>query len=167
MRKFFLALHKWLPIPVGIILVIVCLSGSILVFQDELQEWAHPERYFVKTTAQQPIPLEQLIPLVNSQLTDNRVKDVRINADAGRTYAMGLAEGFRVTAYVIQYTGKVTDVFSYRKSPFFVLMKLHRWLFDDTRTWGKYSVGISTLIFVFILITGLIIWFPKKLKKKK
>lgn len=91
MRKFFLALHKWLSIPVGVILVIVCLSGSILVFQDELQEWAHPERYFVKTTTEQPIPLEQLIPIVNSQLTDNQVKDVRIESDPKRTYAMGLA----------------------------------------------------------------------------
>lgn len=166
MRKFFLAFHKWLSIPVGFILMITCLSGSILVFQDELQEWAHPERYFVEPTTEQPIPLEQLIPMVNSQLTDNHVKDVRINSDAGRTYAMGLAEGFRVTAYVNQYTGEVTDIFSYRESPFFVVMSLHRWLLDDTRTWGKYSVGISTLVFVFILITGVIIWFPKKLKKR-
>lgn len=91
MRKFFLALHKWLSIPVGIILVIVCLSGSILVFQDEIRKWAHPERYFVNTTRQEPIPLEQLISMVNSQLTDNQVKDVRIESDSKRTYAMGLA----------------------------------------------------------------------------
>ena len=166
MRKFFLALHKWLSLPVGIIIVITCLSGSVLVFQDEIREWAHPERYFVNTTKQEPIPLEKLIPMVNSQLTDNQVKDVRIESDPKRTYAMGLAEGFRVTAYVNQYTGQITDIFYYRESPFFVVMSLHRWLLDDTRTWGKYSVGISTLIFVFILMTGVIIWFPKKLKKR-
>lgn len=166
MRKFFIFLHKWLSLPVGLIIIIVCLSGSILVFQDEIQMWAHPERYFVKSSSQQPIPLEKLIPTVNRQLNGNSVKDVRIEADPRRTYSMGLANGFRVTAYVDQYTGKVQEVFSYRDSPFFTVMSLHRWLLDDTRTWGKYSVGISTLLFAIILLTGLIIWFPKKLKKR-
>ncbi|MCC8174704.1 MAG: PepSY domain-containing protein, partial [Odoribacter sp.] len=37
-------------------------------------------------------------------------------------------------------------------------------LMDPERTIGKKIVGISTLLFVFILITGLIIWLPKKIK---
>lgn len=167
MKKFFVAIHKWLALPVGLIITITCLSGAVLVFQDELQEWRSPERYFVEKVEQAPLPLDSLIPMVNRQLTDNRVKDVRIPSDPARNYAMGLSEGFRITAYVDPYTAEVKDIYSFRESPFFVVMSLHRWMLDDTRTWGKYSVGISTLLFVFILLSGLIIWFPKKLKKSK
>lgn len=167
MRKLFVATHKWLSLPVGLIISITCLSGAILVFQDELQEWRSPDRYFVASVGHAPLPLDSLIPMVNRQLTDNQVKDVRIPSDPRRNYAMGLAEGTRITAYVDPYTAEVKDIYSFRKSPFYIVMSLHRWMLDDTRTWGKYSVGISTLIFVFILISGLIIWFPKKFKKSK
>ena len=52
-----------------------------------------------------------------------------------------------------------------RESPLMFVMKLHRWLLDDTRTWGKMIVGISTLFFIFILITGLTVYWPKKWKR--
>jgi len=39
------------------------------------------------------------------------------------------------------------------------MLSLHRWLLGgDT---GKLIVGICTLLFLFILITGIILWWPK------
>ncbi|GAB1416198.1 hypothetical protein MASR2M117_16040 [Paludibacter sp.] len=167
MRKFIKKIHKWLGLAFGVIIFIVCFSGALLVFQDEIQEIANHERYFTKPDNRQPIALNELIQIVNEQLPDNKVKDVKISSDSTRTYAMGLAKGFRVTAYVDQYTGKIREVYSYRDSSFFFIMKLHRWFLDDSRTWGKYVVGISTLVFAIILITGVIIWYPKTKKPTK
>lgn len=167
MRKFFRTLHLWLSIPAGIIIFVVCLSGTILVFQDEIQEMANPNLYFNATEKHKPLPLEVLIPKVNEQLKDNQVKDVRIFSDGHRNFAMGLADGFRKTAYVNPYTAEITGIYSFRESPFYWIMSLHRWLLDDTRTWGKYAVGIATLFFIVILISGVIIWFPKKWKKQR
>lgn len=165
MRRFFRKLHKWLSIPVGIIITIVCLSGAILVFQEEILELANPSHYFVNEVKGDPIPLNELISIVNAQLTNNSVENVRISSNKGRTYTMGLSEGFRISAFVDQYTGKVVGIYKTKESPFFTIMSLHRWLMDGSRTWGKYTVGISTLVFVFILISGFIIWFPRKKKK--
>lgn len=167
MRLFLKRLHTWLSIPVGIIITIACLTGAILVFQDEIQEIAHPERYFVKNKDSAPIPLERLIPLVNTQLDDNSVANVQVSHDSERTYRMGLSKGFRETAFVNQYTGEVTGIYKFRESPFYTMMTLHRWLMDGSRTWGKYTVGISTLLFVFILISGFIVWMPKRLNKSR
>ncbi|MDD3078824.1 MAG: PepSY-associated TM helix domain-containing protein [Paludibacter sp.] len=167
MRKFFRVLHKWLSIPAGLIIFIICLSGTMLVFQDEIQEWANPQRYFHEQTHEVPLPLEELILKANKQMTDNQVKNVKIYADPAKNYAMGLAKGFRLTAYVNPYTGQIVEVYSPKESPFFWIMSLHRWLLDDTRTWGKYSVGIATLLFIVILISGFVIWFPKRGKKNK
>ncbi len=167
MRKFLKQLHKWLSIPVGILIVIICLTGAILVFQDEILEASHPERYFVEEIKEGPIPLEDLIPLVNNQLDSNEVARVQIFDNPERTYRMSLKEGFRITAFVDQYTGKVTGIYEFRESTFYTMMALHRWLLDGSRTWGKYTVGISTLLFVFILVSGFIVWMPRRLKKSR
>ena len=167
MRTFLRRLHKWLSLPAGILITIMCLTGAILVFQDEIQELSNPTHYFVKEVKDAPIPLDQLIPMVNAQLDSNTVADVKISADLKRTYTMTLKEGFRVSAFVDQYTGKVTGMYKFRESPFFTIMSLHRWLLDGSRTWGKYTMGISTLLFVFILITGFIVWMPRRFKRSR
>lgn len=167
MRKFLKQLHKWLSIPVGIIITIVCLTGAILVFQDEILQLSNPSHYFVKEVKGNPIPLDELIPMVNAQLDSNTVASVQIPDNPERTYTMTLKEGFRISAFVNQYTGEVTGMYKFRESPFFTIMSLHRWLLDGGRTWGKYTVGISTLIFVFILISGFIVWMPRRLNKSR
>lgn len=167
MRIFLKKLHTWLSIPVGIIISIACLTGAILVFQDEIQEATHPERYFVDNKNANPIPLEELIPQVNAQLKNNSIANVQISEDIERTYRMGLSQGFRETAFVNQYTGEITGIYKFRESPFYTMMSLHRWLMDGSRTWGKYTVGISTLLFVVILVSGFIIWMPKRLNKSR
>src|SRR5215213_3899716 len=40
-------------------------------------------------------------------------------------------------------------------------MAMHRWLLGSNNGPGKYITGISTLLFLFILITGIILWWPK------
>lgn len=36
MRKFFSRIHLWLSIPFGIILTVICLTGALLVFEDDI-----------------------------------------------------------------------------------------------------------------------------------
>ena len=69
----------WLSLPIGLIITIVCLTGSILIFEDELLELLHPERFHIeKTSFNKPLVLNELIPLVNKQLTNNSVVSVKI-----------------------------------------------------------------------------------------
>ena len=66
------------------------------------------------------------------------------------------------------YTGEIKG--RNERSPFFLTMfKLHRWLLDSAKPeggifWGKMIVGISTIMFVFVLITGVVIWVPRTRK---
>lgn len=167
MKRFFKKLHKWLSIPVGILISFICLSGAILVFQEEILEMYYPERYFVNEVKTETIPLDRLVPMVNKQLIDNSVSAVKIPSDSKRTYTMTLSEGFRISAFVNPYTGEITGYHKTRESAFFTVMSFHRWFMDSTRTVGKYAVGISTLIMAFILISGFILWFPREFKKSR
>lgn len=42
MRKFFLRIHLWLSIPFGLILSMICLTGAILVFEDDITRLLSP-----------------------------------------------------------------------------------------------------------------------------
>jgi uncharacterized iron-regulated membrane protein len=167
-KTLFAKIHLWLAVPAGLIITVICLTGAILVFEEELLHLRFPDRYFVaKEYVGEPLPLHELIPIVNAQLDTNSVANVRIWADQQRTYAFGLKNGFRTTAYANPYTGEVTGVHVLRETFFFKMMALHRWLMDGTRTWGKQIVGVSTVLFIVILISGIIIWIPKNKKALK
>ena len=66
------------------------------------------------------------------------------------------------------YTGEIIG--KYERLPFFQTMfRLHRWLLgsrpaDGGIYWGKLLVGISTLLFVFVLLSGVVIWWPRTKK---
>lgn len=42
MRKFFLRFHLWLSLPFGLLLTLICGTGTILVFEDEITELVSP-----------------------------------------------------------------------------------------------------------------------------
>lgn len=58
------------------------------------------------------------------------------------------------------------------RAPFFKTMfRLHRWLLDSKPDggifWGKMIVGTATLMFVLILVSGVVIWWPRTGKALK
>ncbi len=63
-------------------------------------------------------------------------------------------------AFVNPYTGAVVEWYNYRETGFYTVFALHRWLLAESAG-GKTVVGISTLIFLFIIGTGLVLWWPK------
>lgn len=168
-RIFFKKVHLWLSIPVGLIITIICITGAILTFETEILQLKYPDRYFVKESNKEKIPLPELIPIIDNQLKarNNAIANIKIPSDPNKTYTVGLQKGMRSSAFVDPYTGKITGTYSFKDSSFSTVMSLHRWLLDGTRTWGKYTVGITTILFVFILISGIVWWIPTDKKKWK
>ncbi len=168
MKKIFSKIHLWLSIPVGIIISLICLTGAILVFNSEISETLHPHRYFVDKVESQPLALDKLISTVNAQLGDSTaVESIQTSSDPKRNYTISLNNGKRESLYVNPYNGKIVESFNYMDSFFGKVMSLHRWLLFGSKDWGKSIVGYSTLLFVFILISGIVIWWPKSRNQLK
>jgi uncharacterized iron-regulated membrane protein len=165
MKKIIKKIHLWIAFPLGLIITAICLSGAVLVFRSEIEEALYPERYFVNERGDEPIRLEKLIPAVNSQLDGSSVAGVTVSDNPERTYVMSI--GGRDAAYVNQYTGELVAVSRFSESFLTKIMQLHRWLLDGKRTTGKAIVGYTTLLFVVILITGVIVAIPKQRRNMK
>ena len=172
MRKILRNIHLWLSVPFGILITLICFSGAALVFEKEVMELCHRELYFVKKVEAAPLPMEQLMTKVAATLPDSvSVTGVNISSDPERAYQVTLSKPRRASMYVDQYTGEIMG--KYERAPFFNFMfRMHRWLLDSMKQdggifWGKMIVGTSTLMFVFVLISGIAVWWPRTRKALK
>ena len=197
MKVFFRNIHLYLSLIAGVIIMITCFTGAVLVFEEELQQAFNEDRYFVKADGEK-LPIETLVQNVKKQVPEAKISSVKIHADPERTVEVGYSvkdkkigepakeeakkevkangkEGDkggkkpernanRKTAFVNPYSGDVVELYSYRETFFYKMFALHRWLLGSNDGIGKYVVGVCTFIFLFILITGIILWWPKTRK---
>ena len=160
MKKIFRQIHLWLSVPFGLIITLICFSGAMLVFENEVNELSRPALYYVETVKEEPIPIDKLLEKVAATLPDSvSVTGVSISSDPGRTYQVNLSKPRRASLYVDQYTGEVKGK-SERSSFFTFMFRMHRWLLDSMKPgndgifWGKMIVGVSTLSLGFCIDLG-------------
>ena len=173
MKKIFRKIHLWLSVPFGLIITLVCFSGAMLVFENEVNEWFRRDLYYVETVKESPLPMDKVLEKVAMTLPDSvSVTGVSISSDPGRAYQVSLSKTRRASLYVDQYTGEVKGK-SERSGFFMFMFRMHRWLLDSMNSgnegifWGKMIVGVSTLLLVFVLISGIVIWWPRTRKALK
>jgi len=176
-RKFINDIHLWLGIGSGLVLFPVCLSGMLLVFEAEIETLLEPHKFYVKPQ-EKAMQVEVLISKIEKEL-DGKVKDFIITKDPKKSYLVGFIDNetlkntedkkriFPTFYHINQYDGKIIarhDEGTVHK--FMVgLIFFHRHLLMGNV--GKIIVGIATIIFVVLTISGLILWLPKKWKHWK
>jgi uncharacterized iron-regulated membrane protein len=184
MKVFFRRIHLYIAFGAGLIIMVTCLTGAILVFEKEWMQAFNQERYY--TNAQNNrLPIDTLISRVRAAEPKAKVNSVRVYSNPTRTVEISFtkkasagkksetspekksaakekekpAEGQRLVAFVDPYNGEVREIYNHRESFFYWVMDVHRWMLGgDT---GKLVVGVCTLLFLVILLTGIILWWPK------
>ncbi|HIZ25678.1 PepSY-associated TM helix domain-containing protein [Barnesiella sp. An55] len=172
MRKTFRKIHLWLAVPFGLIITIICFTGALLVFEDEITHLTNRNLYYVENPGSQPLPVGTLVEKVESQLVKGgAITGVTIYPQPNRTYQVNLSSPRGAAVYIDPYTGEIKG--QSQRSPFYqAVFSLHRWLLDSQPAdggifWGKRITGISTLLFVIILLSGIVIWWPRSRKGLK
>ena len=168
MRNFFRKFHLWVSVPFGIVITITCFTGALLVFEDEITVLCRGDMATVAPHGE-PLKLNVIADRVDATLpADVDVKGIVVSGSPDEAYRVNLSKPRNSAVYVNQYTGEVTG--KDERLPFFsTVFRLHRWLMDSNPGegklfWGKMIVGASTLAFVVILLTGLVIWWPRNRK---
>lgn len=184
-RKTFQDIHLWLGLTGGIVIFIVCLTGTIYVYNSELVEWASPELYKVNEKRETRMPIDQLISQVENE-SGAKVSAVSIPANPSKTYILNIKREEKnknagSILFVNPYTGTIqgnNKDEGKMKTFMGYMFSLHRWLLLDkiekpiikgieNRQLGRYITGTATILFVIGCITGLIIWFPNKIRNWK
>jgi len=226
-RKFLNDIHLWGGLIAGIIVFIVCLTGTIYVYNTEIREAAIPEYYKVTKTAERISPDEILA--LNKQRIDGKIVGMKIPFQEERTYTIlfnkkkekssevnerggkpldsernsgatasninnvkkpealkaapapaGPGRGPRANQMMVNpFTGRiigdVSEVKTRTANFMQIMFGLHRWLLlneiekpivegIENRKLGSWISGTATILFTIGVITGIAIWFPRKIR---
>ncbi|MFY7814082.1 MAG: PepSY-associated TM helix domain-containing protein [Chryseobacterium taeanense] len=180
-KKWSAKLHLWFGLSVGLIVFIVSLSGTMYVFKDEIQNQLRKDVLYVKaeTIKQKPIPIEVLKEKITLELNEKfPVTSVEIPLDKNKSYeflyyekdkkAWNYFDEVKINklVYVNPYNGEILGVYNEKYDIFPILKSIH-WSLLLKTDWGKYVVGIPVVLFIIMLITGIILWWPKNKKARQ
>lgn len=180
MIKYFIAqLHLWLGLISGVIVLIISITGCIYVFSKEITDARRKDAIYVQKTGEQTIPLSQLWEKTQKELgSESEVSWVNIYNNPDKSWVFysykgnknattyfGMVEHY-ISVYVNPYTATVQGKYD-EKYDFFNLVKFIHWSLLLSTKIGQPIVGWSTFVFVILLITGLVLWWPKSFRSAK
>lgn len=175
-KTVLLFLHRWLGLISGTIVFIVSITGAIFVFEEELFRLFHPELAYVAPGKQ----LQDINLLKEAAQkcigTEKPINFTFIYGEPDRAYCFSAFKRKPTSTslwdkdeidhynhvYVNPYTGVVLGVVNKETEFFYVVRRIHQNLLLR-RDIGNVVVGSSTLIFLVILVSGLILWWPKRI----
>lgn len=168
MKKILGWLHLWLGITSGIVILIVALTGSLLVFEEELEHTFHSSFFYVAPPAHAVrLPLDQLVMTVQQQYPGYKTGNMKIEPAHNRTVIFQLLKTKTDQLYVSvdPYSGHIIAATPASKRFFTIMLQLHRYLCMGAT--GKVITGVSCSIFVLLTLSGLILWWPKRNNRKQ
>ena len=156
MRSTLVKLHRWLGLGCGLVFLVVCLSGSLLIFEDEISHFL--DRSLIERS-QQPGSLDRLHNSAAAQLREGEWIQ-RIYLPSGKIRVRGGDEMRHLyfSSADATYLGEGNE--SMRS-----VIKFHRSLFLSDL--GRWVTLASCLFVILTLLSGLKLWLPKGLKHLK
>lgn len=161
LKKLNAWLHLWLGLASGIIVVFLGITGCILVFEQEIRSLSSPWLHTEKPAKGTYLPPSKLYQKVKEALPEKEIVSVWYHG-ANRTAHVNIHDSDSMV-YINPYTSEIVAMVDHED----FLHEIdeghrHLWLPEDI---GRAIVGWATFIFFILLLTGLILWWPKNLKK--
>ncbi|MCS4303000.1 PepSY domain-containing protein [Chryseobacterium sp. BIGb0232] len=155
-------IHLWLGLLSCVIIFIVCLSGCLYAFKNQIIDFTNRDKVYISETSTQvknPDLIQAELLKQNKELTSLLIPD-----DKGRSYVIGYRENqLDKSTYYNQYTGTILGQPEVGSGRFFeIVLDIHRNLMMGNA--GRQILGAGVLMFCVLLISGVILWLPKKLK---
>lgn len=174
-----LFLHRWLGLITGLVVLILSITGCLFVFQQEISELVRHDTFYVDEVPEnhQTLPIEELqakaadaleidhLPYGLTTYKDDERKWSAMLYKGGVdswTYFGGM-EAYK-TAYINPYNGEIEGIVNEKKD-FFQIVKGIHWSLLLATPIGQPIVVWSTVVFIILLISGMILWWPKKWNK--
>lgn len=175
-KKVLNQIHLWLGLTSGLVVLIMGVTGATYAFVDELRSIFYKDRLYVVPEQRKVLPLSSLLSIAETAIGGKPVARVEISKKPDRTYIFRSLklnpEGitywdyyqYFYRVYVNPYNGNVVKVENTKYEFFQLVLGLHmRMLFGEKV--GHYVVGGAVLMFVVLLLSGLVLWWPKKWTK--
>jgi uncharacterized iron-regulated membrane protein len=157
--------HSLVGITISLILVVIATTGATMSFEDEIQNSLNAGIMRVEPRSVPTLAPDQLIARLQTAHDFGRVTEVMMSSDpsaAARIWSVRSGER-PASVYVDPYDGHMLG--AARGEQFFATVRrIHRWLLipGDIRGYGRQVTGVVALGFLVMLISGLILRWPRR-----
>lgn len=166
-KKIIFQLHKILGLTTGLVVFVVAITGCCWAFREEIESLydgykkVEPQQTAILTPTEAKDIAKMVFPKNTIHGTLFKKAD-----DAIEVIFYDAEPEFYQSVFLNPYTGNVIQVDDHFTGFFAFILKGHMrlWLPKEI---GEQVVGVSILIFILIIISGFILWLPKKRKNLK
>ena len=168
LRKTIFWIHLGTGVTAAIVILMMSVTGVILTYDMQLNEWAR--RGYRATPSgpdARPLPADSLLERAASASPEAEPSSITLSADPLAPATVGF--GRRQTLYVDRYTGEIRGDGDTGMRRFLrAVMYWHRWfaVSDDNRAIGRAVTGAANLGFLFLVVSGFYLWWPRTWTRK-
>lgn len=164
LRSLWLRLHRWFALSLGWVLILAGLTGAVLIAAQPLDRLAHPELFKAQPATQataQTVPLEPLLEQARQEFGGKASFRFKLPQEAGESLWLRVqSPSWRGTVYLNPASGLEQGRRGETEGFVNTLFKLHSTLLLEAN--GKAILAWTALAYVLLLLTGVILWWPKR-----
>ena len=163
LRTFIFWPHLIAGVCAGVVILLMCVTGVLLTYERQLVAWADSGFRSKPAVGAVPLPMTVLLARLHDSQPDLTPTTITVRADGGAAVAV---TGGQRTVYVDRYSGAMVGEASRGGVRKFLagVRAWHRWLAvdGDARPIARAITGWSNAIFLFIVSSGIYLWFPRQ-----
>lgn len=163
MKKFLQKIHLIVGLISGIVIFIVATTGCITAFDEELRNYFYSDLFEVKNAGSTQKNLDELIELAKKENPEEKIKGLRVKLDP--TQSVEIQFQNKTSVFIDPYSGKILGSLNRDQDFFGKVLKIHRNLYLEEK--GEWITGISALLFLSMIVSGIVIWWPTNKKNRR
>lgn len=162
LRRVVFWAHLACGLSAGLVILMMSITGVLLTYQKQMTEWSDRE-YWVAPASKGRAPISEIVRSAQAWDPDATISAIVLQAGSNAPVAATL--GRSRTLYLDPSTGAPRGENNTRMRAFFsIVMQTHRWfnIGGEGRAVARAVTGWSNLVFLFLVMSGLYLWFPRR-----
>ncbi len=157
--------HLAVGVVTGVVVLVMSATGTALAFQRQILDWSASRHMAAPAPGAERLPLDSLLARARAALPgDAAISSITVAPDPASPVKLGLAA--RRYAYLDPYTGEVLPASQGLQTFYYEMERWHRAMGMGEGLRGKPGVtitGAANLGFLFLILTGLVLWLPRQM----
>jgi len=164
-KKFIGKIHLWLGLTSGLVVLFLGITGCILAFEIEIRTITDPEQFSAPENKSY-LPPSFLKDQAEKHFDGKKLSSLEYPAKGRSVIASYYDADHYKLAALNPYSGKVLKVKNMNRDFFRIIINGHYYLWLPPSI-GQPIVASATLIFLIMMITGVVLWWPKNKAARK
>lgn len=167
-RKVLFWSHLVIAVGVGLIVLVMSVTGVLLTYQRQIQSWADT-RGLDGAPPRTEMSRRPVAELIEAARAGSDTAPTAITWRSDPQAPVEVAFGRERTVFLNGYTGAILGEGSASTRAFFqFVLRWHRWMGagGENRAVGKAITGFANLGFLFLVLSGIYLWVPRHWTRK-